>query len=107
MKRVLIQTIYCATAVMAVANGRLLAQGDGYGSLSLPAYYGVRPWTPTPGSNESLASVFSGPTIPISTFTYGPANVKGGAPVSVSLIGRNPFLPGKTVTTVNIVLIPL
>jgi hypothetical protein len=104
MKRVFIQTIYCATAVLAVANGRLLAQDD---NPTLPAYFAVRPWSAPDGSNQGRASVFNLPTIPIGTFTYAPANVKGGAAVSVSLIGRNPFLPGKATTTVNIVLVPV
>jgi len=103
MKRVLIQTIYCATAVLAVANGRLLAQDD---NSTLPAYFAVRPWTASDGSNQGRASIFTLPTVPIATFTYAPANLKGGGSQSISLVGRNPFAPGKAVTTINVILIP-
>jgi hypothetical protein len=99
MKRVLVQSICCAVGLLAAAGGSLWAQNE-----ILPAYYGVRAWTPS-ASNESRASIVNTPTIPIATFNYNSS--KAGGNVSISLVGRNPFLPGKAVTNINVVLIPL
>ncbi len=101
MKYVFKQTICCAASVLALASGTLLAQDD---NSILPAYYGVRPWTGGDGQDQQSA-LLAGGTIPMGTFNF--AQTKTGTNVTETIVGRSPFLPGKTNTNINVILIPI
>jgi hypothetical protein len=49
--------------------------------------------------------VLAGSTIPMSTFFFG--STKSGSNVTETIVGRSPFLAGKTTTNINVILIPV
>src|SRR5258706_543144 len=101
MKRLLTRMLCSAAVLLAVANVTLLAQDD---NPTLPAYFGVSPWI-SPSGQDQQTAIISGGSIPMSTFFFG--STKSGSNVTETIVGRSPFLAGKTTTNINVILIPM
>lgn len=103
MKRIFLSLGFCLLAIWAVAAF------IGFGQEQQPPLKGYTTVRPAQGLTQAaLAGFLNNPVeIPMWTYSVTAAGDLGGGNYSGTMLGRSPFLKGKTTTTINLQIVPL